>query len=312
MLEICGWVPPGGGVPSRWPCRSQARLASEALVGKATNLAQFSGSGSVDDIAALDAYFDAAPRADTDVVETGAFTLFVSRTPWSYYARPTLRCDAPITTASLDRLAQACAEHDVRLAVEWLAEVHPELSDVAVAYGLEVSTHALMVAGADDVSAPETDGVTLRVIAAEDPALLSGRAVADVSFIAGGTDTGPEGAKERDAFAGGLPDELVAHLRNRHRRGLTVTAVAESDEGVLAVGSYQPMGDHAEILAVATLPVARRRGLGGAIAQLLARHAMEHGVRTTLLSAQDDNVARVYERVGFRRVGSTHSAERPQ
>jgi hypothetical protein len=29
-----------------------------------------------------------------------------------------------------------------------------------------------------------------------------------------------------------------------------------------------------------------------------------------LLSAQDDDVARVYERAGFRRVGSTHAAER--
>jgi hypothetical protein len=44
------------------------------------------------------------------------------------------------------------------------------------------------------------------------------------------------------------------------------------------------------------------------VTALLANHAMQHGVRTVLLSAQDDDVARVYERVGFRRVGSTGAA----
>ena len=76
------------------------------------------------------------------------------------------------------------------------------------------------------------------------------------------------------------------------------------------MGSYQPVGDLAEIVAVATLPEVRRRGLAGAVTALLARHAWEHGVPTLLLSAQDDDVARIYERVGFRRVGSTHAAER--
>jgi predicted GNAT family acetyltransferase len=140
---------------------------------------------------------------------------------------------------------------------------------------------------------------------------LSGRAVADVSFTFGGTATGPGGATERDAVVEGLSADLVDHLRDRDRRGLTITAVAESEAGVLAVGSYQPVGETAEVLGVATLPEARRRGLAGAVTALLARHALERGVRNLLLSAQDDDVARVYERVGFRRVGSTHAAERP-
>jgi ribosomal protein S18 acetylase RimI-like enzyme len=261
--------------------------------------------------AELDAYFDAAPRPDADPVETGAFTLFVSRTPWSYYARPALAHDEPITSADLDQLGQACEAHGVDLAIEWVDEVHPELADLAAGYGLEVSTHALMVAAAGDVVAPEVAGVRLRVIDADDPALLSGRAVADVSFTFGGTATGPAGATERDAVVGGLSADLVDHLRDRGRRGLTITAVAESEAGVVAVGYYQPVGQTAEVVGVATLPEARRRGLAGAVTALLVRHAREHGVRNILLSAQDDDVARVYERVGFRRVGSTHAAERP-
>ncbi len=258
----------------------------------------------------MDAYFDAAPRADAEPVETGAFTLFVGRTPSSYYARPASAHRKPITSADLGTLEKACVEHGVDLAIEWVHEVHPELVELAGAYGLEVSTHALMVAAASNVVAREVADVRLRIIDAGDAAVSSGRAVADVSFTFGGTGIGPAGATERDVVATGLSADLVEHLRDRVRRGLTVTAVAESDAGVLAVGSYQPVGELAEVVAVATLPDARRRGLAGAVTALLARHAREHGVPDLLLSAQDDDVARVYERVGFRRVGSTHAAER--
>lgn len=105
--------------------------------------------------------------------------------------------------------------------------------------------------------------------------------------------------------------KLIAHLRERGRQGRTITAIAESDDGVLATGSYQPVDGLAEVLAVATLPSARRRGIAGALTGPLAQHALANGVGTVLLSAQDDNVAHVYERVGFRRVGSTGAAERP-
>lgn len=262
-------------------------------------------------VADLDAYLDAAPRPDCDPVEVGPFTLFVSRSPWPYYARPTVGRRNPITAGDLDALAAACAEHGVDLGIEWVHEVHPELAGLVAARGLDLSSHALMRAEAVDVTAAAVDGVTFRVVEAGDPALLAGRATADAAFTAGGTEPGPEGAARRDAFLGKLDPELIAHLNDRARRGLTITAVAEDPaEGVVAVGSYQPMGELAEIMAVATLPSARRRGLAGALTALLARHAHdEAGVQTVLLSAQDEAVARVYARVGFARVGTAHAAE---
>ena len=36
----------------------------------------------------VDGHLDPAPRRSADAVDAGAFTLFVSCTPWSYYARP--------------------------------------------------------------------------------------------------------------------------------------------------------------------------------------------------------------------------------
>lgn len=266
----------------------------------------------------LDAYFDAVPRSAADAVGVGAFTLFVSRTPSAYYARPARTSIEAIVESDLTALEKACADHHVPLSIEWVAEVHPELLAVAAAFGLETRSHALLVAPAATIAAQvaiaaaNAAGVTLRVINADDPVLPLGRAVAEISFGFGGTGTGPPGPHERDAVAACLPADLIAHQRQRHRLGLTVTAVAESgDKGVLAVGSYQPVGDMAEIVGIATLPSARRRGLAGAVTATLAAYAVEHGTRTMLLSAEDDDVARIYERVGFRRAGSTGAAERP-
>jgi predicted GNAT family acetyltransferase len=60
----------------------------------------------------------------------------------------------------------------------------------------------------------------------------------------------------------------------------------------------------AEIVGVATLPAVRRQGLGGAVTALLVEHALSIGVETVFLSAASDDVARVYERLGFRRTGT--------
>jgi predicted N-acetyltransferase YhbS len=262
-------------------------------------------------ITELDGYFDAAPRFDAEAVDAGVFTLFVSRSPFGYYARPALGQTAPIDAADLGALESVRAAHGVPVEIEWIHEVHPELAASAVHFGLDVRSHALMVASPGRVAASPPDRVAVRVVEPNEQAIEAGRAVAEVSFGFGGTGTGADGPAQRDARIPQLSTALMAHLRERGRAGRTVTAVAESDDGVLAVGYYQPVDGLAEVLAVATLPSARRQGLAGAVTALLANDAMQHGVRTVLLSAQDDDVARVYERVGFRRVGSTGAAQRP-
>ncbi len=65
----------------------------------------------------------------------------------------------------------------------------------------------------------------------------------------------------------------------------------------------------AEIAGVATLPSARRRGYASQLTASLARNALENGVQLVFLSAGDDDVARLYSKVGFRRVGTACIAE---
>jgi predicted GNAT family acetyltransferase len=71
----------------------------------------------------------------------------------------------------------------------------------------------------------------------------------------------------------------------------------------------QQVGDVAEVAGVATLPSARRRGYASQLTATLARHALENDVHLVFLSAGDDDVARLYSRVGFRRVGTACIAE---
>ena len=252
----------------------------------------------------IDRHLDAAPRFSADAVEVGAFTLFVSRTAWSYYARPAIGLDRPVAGADLVALAASCAQRGVGLDIEWVHQARPELETLARDFGLGVQPRALLVADPAQIRAVAAEGVRIRIVAHDDPALATGRAVVDVSFEFGGTVGGAAGAAERDAARTGLSPELVAHLRRRAELGLNVTALAETDaDGVVATGSYQPIERTAEVVSVATLPCARRRGIAAALTATLARDAQARGVGTLLLSATDDDVARIYERVGFRRIG---------
>jgi predicted GNAT family acetyltransferase len=64
-----------------------------------------------------------------------------------------------------------------------------------------------------------------------------------------------------------------------------------------------------EIAGVATLPADRRRGLGAAVTATLARHALDTGADLVFLSAGSEQIARVYLRTGFRRIGTACVAE---
>ena len=50
------------------------------------------------------------------------------------------------------------------------------------------------------------------------------------------------------------------------------------------------------------------RGLGAAVTDTLVADAIRRGVEVIFLSADNDAVARVYERVGFQRIGTACTA----
>jgi ribosomal protein S18 acetylase RimI-like enzyme len=152
------------------------------------------------------------------------------------------------------------------------------------------------------LEAPPVDA-RVRRLEPGDAALPAARAVADIAFAALGAVAG-DGPRERDAALGHYPEARLGVVRERLRTGLTVTVVAEDDDGVLAVGSHQPVGGVTEIVGVGTLPAARRRGLGAAVTAALVADARSGGAGVVFLSAGSDDIARMYRRLGFTRVAT--------
>ena len=110
------------------------------------------------------------------------------------------------------------------------------------------------------------------------------------------------------------PDESeVVLVRERVRSGLQVVVGAFDREGAaVGGGSHQPVGDVTELVGIAVVPEARRRGIGAALTDALVTDARAAGVDVVFLSAGDDDVARTYSRVGFQQIGSAGAAEPPQ
>ena len=144
----------------------------------------------------------------------------------------------------------------------------------------------------------------VRLLGAERRALAAGGAVPHIGFAHPGTaagDAGPGGARRA---AVGQSAASWTSSRDRIRNGLTQPAVAEDERRRAGGGSHQPVGDVTAIVGVATLPSARRRGLAALVTARLVQDARERGAEIVFLEAAGDDVARMYGRLGFERVGT--------
>jgi GNAT superfamily N-acetyltransferase len=212
--------------------------------------------------------------------------VFIGTGRWSYYARPRLGVTDEFTVEDVQAALARKREVGQPESVEWVHETTPSLLAAAREAGLEVLEAPLMVLDRSAWPAPEAPaGIALRVLDADEPAVAESVAVQNVSFGAAGTAPGPQGHAARDAALESDHDFLREY-------------------GVVAAGAHQPVGGVTEIVGVATLPVVRRQGLGGAVTGALVEDALAHGVETVFLSAGSEDIARVYGRLGFKRVGT--------
>lgn len=260
----------------------------------------------------LEQYLDAVPRKTSRVESFGPLTLFAKlENGWPYYARPTLGA-GEVTLADLQEVRERQRVLKVPEAVEWVDETTPSLRPVIEQAGMPYEALPLMVLRAT-LHSHDTVDAAVRILPPDDPRLTTATAVAHVGFGTPGTATGTAGVRQREAAAAELTAQQMEFMRERMCEGLTVLAVAEDDQlGPLAVGSHNPVGAVTEIVGVATLPSARRRGLGGAVTARLVEDARARGIATIFLSAGSEDVARLYARLGFERVGTSCIAEARQ
>ena len=285
----------------------------------------------------LERFYDALPRPYARVEEIGGLVLFVREGEgWPYYARPRVGAPTP-SAADITAVRRRQRHLGAPEAFEWVHETTPDLLAVARSAGLEMLLAPLLVldpaALVPDLPVP---GATISLLDPSSPTyaadLAASRAVARLAFAdppsatpleevaAAATEPAqplepalliePAGPAERDAATEELSDPLVESFRMRAAAGSYFTAVVTSPTaGILATGALMREGEAAEVAGVATLPAARGRGYASQLTATLARRALAEQVSLIFLSAGDDDVARLYTRVGFRRVGTACIAE---
>jgi ribosomal protein S18 acetylase RimI-like enzyme len=274
-------------------------------------------------LATLERYYDAAPRAQATTEEVGPFTLFLKKGEgWDFYARPRLGLTDDITPADVAAVRARQRELGVAENLEW---VHP--------------TTASPTTESPATESPATESPATESPATESPGTVAPLAVAECPLLLLPADPSPiQGFSRRvgadvtarvrtvgldddlDAVVSVIhagfegTDEVIARSADRQvaliKDGLLGMVAAYDEHGrVVGGGSHGPRGDTTELTGIAVLPRARRRGIGADITRALVEDAHSRGVGTVFLSAQDDAVARVYERVGFVRVGTACIAE---
>ncbi|MFE2064093.1 GNAT family N-acetyltransferase [Streptomyces sp. NPDC059467] len=263
----------------------------------------------------IEQYYATVPLLFSDAEDFGSLRLFVRNKPGAPYyggpshARPVAGGSAAMADTDIARVRARQRELGVPTAFEWLAEMAPTLRARIEAVGLPVAERPLMILDRDRPvdQRPLSDGVTLRALTADDPALPAALALPRLAFAEEGTAVGSTGPGELSAAARELvEDGTVAAVRPVIRAGhKTLVAALSSDGTPLAVGHYHPAKGTTEIGGIGTLPSARRRGLAAAVTTALVGHARDHGVSTVFLAYADDAVARIYARLGFRPAGTT-------
>ena len=243
------------------------------------------------DLRRIETYYDTVPRAVATTEEVGPFTLFLAEpgTGWQFYARPRLGLEEAVTADDVRRVLDRQAELGVPRAIEWVDETTPSLlpavrEAVPDPHGLELCPLLVLP---EDAEVP-VDGARARVLGPDDPDLP-----AAIGAVGAGFD-------ERD--------DVVARDPGRRRglveQGLLVVVAGLDDHGaVVGGGSAAPRGEVAELMGIATIPSARRRGLGRAVTSALVAGCRDRGVRHLFLTAGSDAATDLYRAVGFERRG---------
>jgi len=231
----------------------------------------------------IDDYLNAVPVPTCDVELLGPYRVFFRRDsemPELSYARP-VRGEVlgPINAV---RAAFAARRRACRW--EYLEELTPELSPLLVSAGFPSPTPRPLLAVTRESFKPEQhQSAHVRQIRPSE-ALETDRVLAQ-------------------AYGGSAADADGALLRGVLERGGCVVAAFIEEEPV-AAGVHSPVGGVTEVAGVGTLPAFQRQGLAGAVTSALVADALFRGCTTIFLSAADEAVARVYQRLGFTRVGT--------
>jgi ribosomal protein S18 acetylase RimI-like enzyme len=204
--------------------------------------------------------------------------------------------DHPIEELSqteLDALEAAFVARERSLRFEFLHEYTPRLRHLLDAFAVPLEgENPLLVCRPDTwADVPRPVGLEIRLLTPDSPG----------EDLAADINVGSRGFGEvgRDATP-----ERVADLRRRLGTGNQYFLARIGGEPA-AVGAYMVLLDGmTEVVGIATLPEHRRQGIAAAVTAEITRHAFQQGAHTAFLTAADDDASRVYQRSGYRRIGT--------
>lgn len=246
-------------------------------------------------IAELQSYQRKAAARTRITVACPPFYLYIHPTDnfrFLNYAIP----DAPVERLGRDDLARlrvAFARQGRLMRFEFIHEYTPQLRGLLEGLGVPAESEAPLLVCTQETWREAAGPVGLEILrlTADSPETYLAAQITVSSRGFGGD------GREVNA-------ERIADLRRRLRLG-SGHYLALLGGIPVGVGAYTvPVDGFSELVAIATLPAYRRRGIAGALTATIARDLLAAEVRTILLTAADDAASRVYQRAGFGRAGT--------
>ena len=230
----------------------------------------------------IERYLRRRPPRSADAEQVGPFTLFVAagRLAVLRPSRPGVG-PRPVTADDVDRAASPAAR-----ARRWprtssgSPRSHRTSPPPAATPACTVAEHPLLVHH-DPLAVPVPDGIRIRRLGADDEAVAAAQVVAHARLRQpAALRSEPPAPAERDAALRGhaAPRRPTTCASLIARRPVRVRGGRGRARGARARAAHNPVGDVTEIVGVATLPSARRRGLGAAVTDTLVADALRRGV----------------------------------
>ena len=229
----------------------------------------------------------------------GPFTAYYSEITtedWGWYALAT-GVPADGWAEPVAAVDDAFAARGRRVRFEFLHDLFPGLADELRDLGFTGGDVEPLLVLEELIPGVAVPGVEIVRLSPDEPALHSILEIAHEAFEEEGVVT------ERRV------EEKRAELRQDPDK---VMLAAVIDDEFVASGLVVRVDGVAEIAAIATRPPYRRRGIAAALTTELVRIGMDAGADLAYLTARDAPAARIYERLGFRKVGTYMELERPK
>jgi ribosomal protein S18 acetylase RimI-like enzyme len=235
-------------------------------------------------------YLRNAARHQYDWVELDAFSLFFHPSDalkYFNYAIPNRPCGDEVS-ALLPTLRAEFNKHQRTARFEFFEAFAPQLPAVLRAHGFEEEGRqwSMICTAQTWQEIPPAAGITLSLLSPQS-SWADARDFMQVqqeAFSPGETSTPSE-------------DEIAQALLSFARRSAFLARVEGEPAGA---GSFsQPLEGVTELTGVATRMVFRRQGIATALTSLAVSQALQKGVKTVCLTAEDERAGRVYQRAGF-------------